>query len=69
MDKKATIHADSILVTDRQAILIAHLAREHSWDEWDLTELYAIHDLHSELHEQLPSDHTVTDVRGNLSEC
>lgn len=47
------------LVGDERAKLICHLLREHSWDEWDLTELYAIENLHAELHEQLDCNHDV----------
>lgn len=49
--------SDSVLVGHRLAHLISHLVREHRWNEWELTELDAIENLHAELHEQLECDH------------
>lgn len=58
---KPTVDRHSILVRDQRARLIAHLVREHRWDEWDLTELHAVENLHAELHEQLQVSHEFND--------
>lgn len=60
MNRRSRFEPESILVGDRQAQVIAHLVREHRWDEWDLTEYYAVHNLHTELHEQVHCDHRLS---------
>lgn len=57
---------DESVVGAPRAALIAHLHREHAWDQWNETDLHAVHDLHSELHEQLDLPHPITLLTPNL---
>lgn len=65
---KPTLDPDSILLSDQRAKLIAHLVREHRWNEWALTELYAIDNLHAELHEQVSNDHPILEIGASIPE-